>query len=383
MFLTQLLSSNGTFVDSTLTLYRAGRIPPNSYAVDVDQVQTNTQAIARTAVENQMSLYFMTKQIGRNPVLSQAIVSAGIKKAVAVDAMEAMTLAQSGVELGHVGHLVQIPKYYIEPILRHHPEVVTVFSLDAARNISQVASSLGQEQDLLLRVIRPDDYLYDAQEGGVFLEDLEHVVKAMSALRNVRIVGVTSFPSLLVQDGVPTPTPNLTTLRLAAERLRELGVEVRQVNAPSATCTSTIPLLRSAGATHGEPGHALTGSTPLHAVPGQPEVPSYLYITEVSHQFNGCSYVYGGGYYARGQLRHALVGHSVERAQQVEVVPPNAESIDYYLRIAGDFPVGTPVVMSFRTQMFVTRANVVPVTGVHQGRPEVAGIYSAEGKRIG
>ncbi|WP_028987179.1 alanine racemase [Thermicanus aegyptius] len=383
MFLAQLLTRNETFIDRALQLYKSGFIPPNSYVLDVDQIQRNTESIVQTAKKERINLYFMTKQFGRNPVVYQSIVSAGIKKAVAVDPVEALTLAQNGVELGHVGHLVQIPRYYMEPILRWRPEVVTVFSIDAAREVSRVASDLGYEQDLLLRVVRPDDYLYDAQEGGIPLNDLEEVVQTISALPNVRVVGVTSFPCVIVQDGVPTFTNNLKTLQLAKERLQELGVELKQVNAPSVTCVATLPMLRAAGVTHGEPGHALTGSTPLHALPGQVEVPSYLYITEVSHYFNGYSYVYGGGYYARGHIQHALVGGSLTTAEHVEVAPLHAESIDYYLKIAGKFPAGTPVILAFRTQMFVTRANVVPVTGVHEGRLKVAGIYNVEGKRIG
>ncbi|WP_067929471.1 alanine racemase [Alicyclobacillus shizuokensis] len=383
MFLAQLCTRNGAFVDSALQLYRSGQIPPNSYALDVDQIGRNAAAMAAAAKERNLSLYFMTKQIGRNPVACRAIAEAGIRKAVAVDPAEALMLADNGVELGHVGHLVQIPGYYMEPILRKRPEVVTVFSVAAAETVSRVAAALGQTQDLLLRVIRRTDSMYNAQEGGLLLDELESTVQAISALPNVRIVGVTSFPCIIVQDGVLTETPNLTTLQLAAERLRAMGVDVQQINAPSATCVASIPMLQAAGATHGEPGHSLTGTTPLHAVSEQPEVPSYLYITEVSHTYDGCSYVYGGGYYARGYLQQALVGNSADKAQRVDVIPPNAESIDYYLRLVGTFPVGTPVVMAFRTQMFVTRANVVPVTGIAEGRSEVAGIYSVEGKRIG
>ncbi|SFV06241.1 alanine racemase [Alicyclobacillus macrosporangiidus] len=383
MFLSQLLSRNAAFVDAVLGLYRSGRIPPNTYALDVDQIQTNAAAVVKAAADSGMSLYFMTKQVGRNPVACQAIVDAGLRKAVAVDPLEALTLGRHGVVLGHVGHLVQIPRYYLEPILRLQPEVVTVFSVDAAREVSRAASALGREQKLLLRVVQPGDHLYDAQEGGIRLADLEAAVRVILQLPNVRIAGVTSFPCVIVQDGRPTLTQNLTTLNKAAERLRDLGIPVEQVNAPGATCVWTLPFLKAAGATHGEPGHALTGTTPLHAEPGQVEVPSYLYITEVSHQSDGCSYVYGGGYYARGHLREALVCTSAGAAQRVKVMPPRPESIDYYLKIEGRFPVGTPVVMAFRTQMFVTRALVAPVTGVHQGRVNVAGIYTVEGKRVG
>lgn len=52
----------------------------------------------------------MTKQFGRNPLIAQAIVESGIEKAVAVDPWEALSLSKNGIKIGHVGHLVQIPK---------------------------------------------------------------------------------------------------------------------------------------------------------------------------------------------------------------------------------------------------------------------------------
>ena len=41
--------------------------------------------------------------------------------------------------------------------------------------------------------------------------------------------------------------------------------------------------LAAGGATQLEPGHGLTGTTPLHARTALPERPAMLYLTEVSH----------------------------------------------------------------------------------------------------
>ncbi|GMA62820.1 hypothetical protein GCM10025859_32600 [Alicyclobacillus fastidiosus] len=136
------------------------------------------------------------------------------------------------------------------------------------------------------------------------------------------------------------PTRNFETLCLATDVLRKLGIAIEQINAPSVTSVSTIPTLAHLGATHGEPGHALTGTTPLHTVKGQTEVPAYLYITEVSHVCEGESYVFGGGYYPRGKAQNALVCPKVGSPKLAKAVMPDAQSIDYYLKVEGSFQSG-------------------------------------------
>src|SRR5438046_918395 len=80
----------------------------------------------------------------------------------------------------------------------------------------------------------------------------------------VPIAGVTSFPCLTYDEAAAAaiPTPNLATLRRAAELLRDLlGGPIEQLNAPGLTTSATIPLLAALGATHGEPGSSLVGHT--------------------------------------------------------------------------------------------------------------------------
>ena len=43
----------------------------------------------------------------------------------------------------------------------------------------------------------------------------------------------------------------------------------------------TIPEIRKLGGHQGEPGHALTGTTPLHAVLDLPEIPALVYVSEI------------------------------------------------------------------------------------------------------
>jgi predicted amino acid racemase len=206
----------------------------------------------------------------------------------------------------------------------------------------------------------------------------------------VRIAGVTSFPCFLYdgEKGAVKPTANAQTVLRCAERLsEELGIPLEQINMPSATCVSTIPMLKELGATHGEPGHALTGTTPLHQQGDQPEVPAMVYVSEVSHKDDGHAYVYGGGFYRRSKVREAIVGKDFAempyRRVRVRETPP--EYIDYYGILEGGdhgIEVGDTVVCAFRTQIFVTRSQVALVEGIQRGKPSLKAIYDSTGKPV-
>ena len=63
-----------------------------------------------------------------------------------------------------------------------------------------------------------------------------------------------------------------------------------------------LKALADAGATQVEPGHGLTGTTPLHALEDLPEIPAVVYVTEISHFIDGEAYCFGGGLYYRPDL---------------------------------------------------------------------------------
>lgn len=382
MFLETTLQRNSRLVDAALALHRDRQITPNTYVVDVDAVAANATALARTARHAGVKLYMMTKQIGRNPVLARIIAQAGIDKAVAVDPWEALSLAQKGIVLGNVGNLVQPPQGMLTDILAHGPEVVTVFSLAKAREVSAAARDLRIQQPLLLRVAGPQDLTYEGQGGGIVLDQLHAVAREIASLPNVEIAGVTGFPCLLYNyDSQRVEvTPNLETVLTAADTLRALGCAITQVNAPSNTSVSTIPLLAQVGATHGEPGHALTGTTPLHSRGNQVEVPALVYVSEISHLMGDEAFVYGGGFYGRSRVQSALVGNKL---LPVQLVPP--EYIDYYgvLDTKGaSVEVGNTAIFSFRTQIFVTRSRVALLRGINRGRPELMGIFDSLGREV-
>jgi len=390
MFLDITMKRNINLIKTAVNLHQKGKIRPNTYVLDLDRIIENAKLIKNEADKNDIKLYMMTKQIGRNPEIAKRISQIGIDKAVAVDPWEALILGRNGIKIGNVGNLVQMPSNMIEDILKLNPEVVTIFSLEKAKEISYIARKLGRRQDILLKIVGEKDMIYDGQVGGFKEKELVDIVGEIQKLSGVKIVGVTSFPCLLFNEDrqMVEATENVNTLIRAVKVLQnEFGIEIEQINMPSATCASTIPIIKELGGTHGEPGHGFTGTTPYHANHDLPEVPSILYVSEVSHIFKDRAYTFGGGFYRRSHVRRALVGSRYEELKNniLEVEANDPESIDYYGSLIIDdsnVKVSDTVIYAFRTQIFVTRSEVALVEGIADGSPRLIGIYDSFGNRL-
>ena len=384
MFLKKTIEQNSALIAAAIDLHQRGQILPDTYVLDLDTLLANAAAMQTTAAENDVHLYFMLKQLGRNPVVAAKLMELGYEGAVAVDFKEALAMVDAGIPLGNVGHLVQTPKAALRKILAAKPQVVTVFSIEKAQEISDLCAQLGTEQKLMLRVIGEEDMQYSGQCGGFCLAQLPAVATAIAALPHVHIAGLTSFPCFLYDEarGKICPTPNVATLQQAKTVLEGLGVKIEEMNMPSATCCASIPLIKAAGGTHGEPGHGLLGTTPLHAAANCIEKPAMVYVSEISHNFGPRAYCYGGGHYRRSHVREALVG-PLAGGRLLQVTPPNDESIDYYFALSENAPVSQPVVMAYRAQVFVTRSTVALVSGIGAGKPVLLGQYTALGHPLG
>jgi predicted amino acid racemase len=138
-----------------------------------------------------------------------------------------------------------------------------------------------------------------------------------------------------------------------------------------------------------EPGHALTGTSPLHAVADDlPEIPAACYLTEVSHTYGGRAFCIGGGMYIDPVFPDyqvtAEVGAAPDQTHTCQAVLPPPSAIDYYGQLSSeDYAprTGDSVVFGFRIQAFVTRGYTAGVSGIGTGRPSLAGIWSADGLR--
>ena len=382
MFLDLVNRRNRSLVDFAVKLHQDGEILPDTYVIDLDAVIQNAKYMSETANKEDVDLYYMLKQIGRNTVIAREIdENTDIKKAVVVDYKEALRMMEEGLPLGNVGHLVQIPDALLEKIISYGTDYITVYSFEKVQQIIRVANRLKKHQKLLLKVIEKDDNIYDGQYGGFHLSDLNDVIPIVKESEWVEIGGLTSFPCFLF-DGKENivPTNNMKTVEKAKEILEKEGVQPI-LNMPSATCSVTIPEIRKLGGHQGEPGHALTGTTPLHAVLDLPEIPALVYVSEISHNLDGHSYFYGGGYYRRGHFENVEIvdGNNVVFDA---VLPLKDESIDYYIETKNEHQVGATVIGSFRTQIFVTRSDLAIVSGLQSGKPHLVGIYDSLGNKV-
>jgi predicted amino acid racemase len=388
VFLDVTQRRNPGLIQAAVELNRAGRVPSNCYVVDVDTVAENARAVAAAARAEGLRAFQMTKQFGRNPLVARAVADNGIPKVVAVDFDEARILHAWGLQMGHLGHLVQLPRHNAARAMEMRPELVTVFNVDQARRLSAAANEQGRVQQLLIRVVGENDTFYPAQRGGVRVDELSDAVRAIAELRGVSVAGLTSFPCILWDEGSRElrPTPNLATVRDCLATLVDAGVSAPIFNAPSATCIASLPTLREHGVTLVEPGSCLTGHTPLHSVTDQPERPAMVYVTEIAHTDGDVAYALGGGYYPRSRAAHALVFGRDGARSEMRVEPDPADAIDYYgtLRaLDGPAPaVGDVAVYAFRSQVFVSRSFVAVVRDVDSA-PEVLGVFDRSGFLLG
>ncbi|MBA0051805.1 YhfX family PLP-dependent enzyme [Streptomyces sp. AJS327] len=386
MFLDAVLARNPGLVEMAAALHARGVVPPDTYVVDRDAVAGNAELLAAGARRWGLRLWCVVKQVGRCPELV-GVIARHLPRFAAIDVAEARALRAVGAQAGNVGHLAQLPRRALDEVLPWRPEVVTVFDVENARAVSAAARRLGFRQDVLLRLESAAGVGFPGQEGGVAPESLAEVAERVEELPGVRIAGVTAFPCVrcvVGPGGGPRATANVGRLLRARALLESRGHTGLWLSAPGATSVASLGLLAGLGATHGEPGHALTGTTPLHAADlGQPERPAYVYVTEVAHTLaDGRPAVFGGGFYPRSGPMEALLPRSGVR---LPVLPCPPGNIDYYRLLGapgarGAVRVGDTALLAFRTQMFVTRSTVAVVAGLSVGRPRVTGWYDALGR---
>ena len=380
MYLDHVLEKSPRFCQTALELHQQGLIPANSWVIDLDAIVTNATALTSTAKAEGLNTYLMSKQHNRNPYINALALAQGLHKIVAVDANCCLQTERYGLPLGHAGHLNQIPKHLVPRVLAMQPEVITVYNIEHARWIDHAARDLGTTQDLLIRVYADGDVFFEGQEGGFKETQIAAFVSEVSKLRNVRLVGLTAFPCLTYNESSAEKvivTPNMHTLVRAATQLKELGIEVKQINAPGNTSSAEMPLLKSYGATHVEPGNALLGTTPNNAFRNDlAEKIAVMYLTEVSHFYQGRAYAYGGGVYHTAYQKNidGLVGSDWETARnnRLEYLHEIQQDIDYHMQLAPKShqacTVGDSVLFAYRTQMHMTRAYVAPISGLSGDR---------------
>lgn len=395
MFLDTLIRRNPAFIEAAMALHQQGKIPANTYVLDLDAVEDNARLFQTEAAKHGLKTFAMTKQVGRHSGFCQAVQKGGIDRSVAVDMACALACDRAGLKTGHLGHLVQIPRREAAfAAAKLQPDYWTVFSDAKAAEAAGAAQAAGRVQKLLTRIQTGGDTFYRGHEGGFAAEDIVAVAARLDALDGAAFAGITTFPALLfdLETRKVKPTPNLATLGRAADALARSGRTGIEINAPGTTSSAVLGALSEAGATQCEPGNGLHGTTPLHAVEDLPENPAVLYLSEVSHHHGGKAYCFGGGLYIdpvfpKYQVQ-ALVSAepTASRSALRDVEIPDYSAIDYYAMIDATGPKppapGDTVVFGFRGQAFVTRALVAGISGISSGNPVVTTIENSFGDLV-
>ena len=114
-----------------------------------------------------------------------------------------------------------------------------------------------------------------------------------------------------------------------------------------------------------------------------------VYVSEVSHRTADRIFVFGGGFYPRGRTKAAIVASSAEAAFAIDPLPFKQhpkEVIDYYGELVGspqdNHQVGDSVIFAFRSQAFVSRAQVAVVSGLRQGQGHLLGLFNQTGQML-
>ena len=395
MFLEVLERRNPEFVKAVIELHQKGELKPNTFVIDLDVVTENVKIIKEKAVKYDLDIYWMTKQINRNPIILKLLAEVNSPKLIAVDIEGARIIADNGGVVGHIGHLCNVPKHDIPWVLDLKPEIITVYSVQKAQDIANVAKQKGIIQDLMLRVVDDDNFFYPGQTGGTHIKDLLDVAIQIQKMDGVRLAGITNFPAMLYDADKKQVLPcnNMRTIFDAVKLIKEkTDINIIQINTPGTTSTEIIEPLAKAGATHIEPGHGMTGTTPISVVKDLPERPAILYLTEVSHVMGNTAYIFGGGMWVDPVFpSYQMIGlvHRDPNAiftQKVKAKFAPYELIDYYGDLMPesdqDVRINDAVIFGYRPQVFVTRSYTAILTGVQTGHPKVIGTFDRTAHQI-
>jgi len=404
-FLETTVARNPKLVEGAFDLHRDEKIPTDTYLVDLDTVKRNAKLISEASSKAGIRNYYMTKQFGRNPLICKVIVDSGIESAVAINLDETKILHRNGFKVDHVGHLIQIPSAEIDYVLRKvKPEIITVYSYEKATQIDHAARKIGIIQKIMLRPISSSDSFAPNAEGGTHLREIVSEVKRLSELANIRVAGLTSFPSFrfdLKQRKI-VKTSNFESMMNAKKLIEsETSIQIEQINAPGSSCVEGMKILAEERATHAEPGHAFTGTTPWHAFEDLPEKPALVYVTEVSHANSDRAYSFSGGlpqtgYHGFFTMRYhqaflyALTDKGGSfRTILAEPPPITMDSQawpDYYtvLHQPTEFSLemGDTILFGFRPQVYMSRSKVTIVRGIGTSNMEVLGSFDRNGNLL-
>ena len=158
------MEKNSKLIEASFRLHQEGKILPDSYVIDLDTLFQNAKAILKQGQKENIELYFMLKQLGRNPLIAKELVKMGYKGAVVVDFKEALVMMKHHIPISNVGHLVQAPKSLIQALVDYGCDYFTVFSIEKIKEINECAKKVNKVQPLLLKVVGKEDVIYSGRK---------------------------------------------------------------------------------------------------------------------------------------------------------------------------------------------------------------------------
>ena len=390
MLADKTIERNPEMLEAAIELHQSGLIPAPTHMIDLDVVAENARVLAEAAKSCGLRVFVMTKQDGHEPHMTRLALDRGLDAVVAVEAIQAHRIHRYGFPLGHIGHLSNVPRHQIPAILAMEPEFVTVYTYEAAKAISEVATELGREQSLYVVTTNyGDEGTYDEMIGGWTEETCVDGVRPLLDLPNVRVAGLTQHVTIdyVSQDDAHSAKPTegfFTTLRAKEKLEQELGLEDLRINCAGNANAVTMPILAGYGATDVEPGAALTGSAKFHAVQDMPEKPAHVLVSEATHTWRGDALVVGGGFSFVWDFNETperfrgLFGRTLEEAKANQLVFKGPPWVDFHgvFDCEGREPTfGDTLLFCHLSQAFVERGYVAAVSGISEGKPRLRGLF--------
>ncbi len=387
MLLGKTLERNPQLLRAALELHQDGVIPTATHVIDLDAVADNAQAISSVARNHGLRALVMAKQSGHDPHMTRVALDRGMDAAVANEAIQAHRIHRFGFPLGNVGHPSNLPKHEVARVIETmKPDFVTVWTQDAARRVSAVASQIGRIQPLYVSVANcGDEGAHREIIGGWTEDNCVEGIGGIIDLPNIEVAGLAQHISVSYesQDDAYDARPTeafCTTLRAKELLERELDLADLKINCAGNVNAANAPMLARHGATEIEPGAALVGSSRFHAIQSMPERPAQVYVTEISHHWDGNAYARGGGFNfvwdMGGRLLpfRALVGSSFEEACEQVLTFQEPPWYDVFGMFADPDQVASPgdtLLFSHLAQAVVERGYVAAVSGVSRGQPKL------------
>ena len=82
MYLQRLIERNPRLLEAAILLHQSGRIPPNTWIIDLDTIVENARVLAAEAKRLGLTTYLMSKQYSRNPYISALALANGLEKSL-------------------------------------------------------------------------------------------------------------------------------------------------------------------------------------------------------------------------------------------------------------------------------------------------------------